>query len=234
MNLSVTANSKQFATAPSVEHHWGMKAGSNPLHEDWILNRQCDRVDDQECDRYHPMTKTKRFDPFVFFIDLNPVAAGLAKAPECSPNTSVKQRVDHVKQQGRTEDLAKALEGSVAGSKASSKLELDLWLIPIEDRRGQGEARDGMLDGFSLGSYLMLVEYTGRLLRTGKAKIGSELSDVFARLGCSAERWQMRMNKLSGGRMLGRYFAGKRERLREAAEKLGVHHLANLAGCAAT
>ena len=66
MNLSVTANSKQFATAPSVEHHWGMKAGSNPLHEDWILNRQCDRVDDRECDRYHPMTKTKRFDPFVF------------------------------------------------------------------------------------------------------------------------------------------------------------------------
>ena len=168
------------------------------------------------------------------YIDLNPVAAGIAKAPECSPNTSVKQRVDHVKQQGRTEDLAKALEGSVAGSKASSKLELDLWLIPIEDRRGQGEARDGMLDGFSLGSYLMLVEYTGRLLRTGKAKIGSELAEVFARLGCSAERWQMRMNKLSGGRMLGRYFAGSRERLREAAEKLGVHHLANLAGCAAT
>src|SRR6516165_12502368 len=44
------------------------------------------------------------------YIDLNPVAAGIAKAPEESPHTSVKARVDHVQAQGRTEDLKAAGE----------------------------------------------------------------------------------------------------------------------------
>jgi hypothetical protein len=47
-------------------------------------------------------------------IDLNPVAAGVAEVPEASANTSLKARVDHVKDQGRTEDLNAAREGSVA------------------------------------------------------------------------------------------------------------------------
>jgi hypothetical protein len=34
-------------------------------------------------------------------------------------------------------------------------------------------------------------------------------------------------------RLLGRFFAATRERLREVASGLGVHHLANLAGCPA-
>jgi hypothetical protein len=33
-----------------------------------------------------------------------------------------------------------------------------------------------MLEGFSLGSYLLLVDYTGRLFRDGKAAISAELS----------------------------------------------------------
>ena len=36
------------------------------------------------------------------YIDLNPVAAGIAEVPEASPHTSVKARVEHVKAQGRT------------------------------------------------------------------------------------------------------------------------------------
>ncbi|MGO9470231.1 MAG: transposase, partial [Isosphaeraceae bacterium] len=53
------------------------------------------------------------------YIDLNPVAAGIAEVPETSKHTSVKERVDHVKAQGRTDDMKAAREGSVAGSKAS-------------------------------------------------------------------------------------------------------------------
>jgi hypothetical protein len=37
------------------------------------------------------------------------------------------------------------------------------WLCPIEDRRRLDSSREGMLHGFSLGSYLLLVDYTGRL-----------------------------------------------------------------------
>ena len=90
-----------------------------------------------------------------------------------------------------------------------------------------------MLEGFSLGNYLLLVEYTVRLFREGKAVISGELAGVFERLGSNAQNWQARLQKLAAGRLLGRFFAASRARLREVAERLGVHHLANLGGCGA-
>src|SRR5208337_4342959 len=52
----------------------------------------------------------------------------------------------------------------------------------------------------------------------------------FERLGSNAENWQARLRKLAAGRLLGRFFAASRARLREVAQRLGVHHLANLGG----
>jgi hypothetical protein len=167
------------------------------------------------------------------YIDLNPVAAGIVKVPEASPHTSIKSRVEHVKAQNRTVDLQAAKRGSVAGSTASAGLEQSLWLCPIEDRRRLDSPREGMLEGFSLGNYLLLVDYTGRLFREGKAVISRELSGILDRLGSSAESWWSRIAKLSRGRLFGRFFAASRERLREVARGRGVHHLANLGGCPA-
>ena len=135
--------------------------------------------------------------------------------------------------QARVKDLQPAKFGSVDGSRASKELKDALWLIPIEDRRQLDSQREGMLSGFTLGNYLMLVEYTGRLLREGKASISTGLADIFERFGSSAALWQARLQKLSGGRGLGRFLSTSRERLREVAQKLGVHHLANLDGCPA-
>jgi REP element-mobilizing transposase RayT len=165
------------------------------------------------------------------YIDLNPVAAGIAQAPETSEYTSYKQRVDHVKAQGRTAELPAAQEGSVAGSQAASGLEESLWLCPIEDRRGLDSAREGMIAGFSLGSYLLLVDYTGRQFRHGKAAISAELAGVFDRLECTATRWTARLEKLRQGRLFGRFFAGTRAKLQEIAAGLGVRHLVNVGGC---
>ena len=39
-----------------------------------------------------------------------------------------------------------------------------------------------MLEGFSLGSYLLLVDYAGRLFRDGKAVISAELNGILERL----------------------------------------------------
>jgi len=89
------------------------------------------------------------------------------------------------------------------------------------------------IEGFSLDNYLLLMEYTGRLFRAGNAVISGELAGVFERLGSNAENWQARLHKLAAGRLLGRFFAASRARLRAVAERLGVHHLANLGGCAA-
>ena len=75
------------------------------------------------------------------------MAAGIAKVPETSKHTSVKERVDHVKAHGRTEDLKAASKGSVAGSKASAGLEQSHWLAPIEDRRRLDSTGEGMLEG---------------------------------------------------------------------------------------
>jgi hypothetical protein len=90
-----------------------------------------------------------------------------------------------------------------------------------------------MLRGFSLGNYLLLVDFTGRLFREGKAAISAELAGILERLGTTAESWQARLEKLKAGRLLGRFFAASRARLRETATRLRLHHLANLAGCAA-
>jgi hypothetical protein len=86
------------------------------------------------------------------YIDLNPVATGIARVPEKSPHTSINQRVEAVKAQDRTTDLKAAAKGSMARSKASAGLEETLWLCPIEDHRRLNSSPEEMLEGFSLGS----------------------------------------------------------------------------------
>jgi hypothetical protein len=167
------------------------------------------------------------------YIDLNPVAAGMALMPEASPHTSINQRVESVRTQDRIADLKAAEQGSVAGSKASAGLEDPHWLCPVEDRRQLDSIREGMLAGIPLGSYLLLVDFTGRMFRDGKTAISAELNGILERLGSNTDRWWSRIQKLSKGRLLGRFFAASRARLREVARDLGVHHLANLGGCLA-
>jgi hypothetical protein len=76
--------------------------------------------------------------------------------PEC--HTSVGVRVEHVKAEGRTSDLEAAKQGSVTGSGAAAGLEETIWLWPIEDRLALNSSREGLVEGFSLGRYLMLVD----------------------------------------------------------------------------
>ena len=78
-----------------------------------------------------------------------------------------------------------------------------------------------------------VVDHTGRLFRDGKALTSAELSGILERLGSSVDSWRPRLEKLRAGRLLGRFFAASRERLREVAARLAAHHLANLAGCPA-
>jgi hypothetical protein len=87
-----------------------------------------------------------------------------------------------------------------------------------------------MLEGFSLGSYLLLVDYTSRLCRQGKARVSREVASILDRLGTNADIWGERIQKLfKHARLLGSYFAADRERLRKLARTRGVHHLDNVA-----
>jgi hypothetical protein len=61
------------------------------------------------------------------------------------------------------------------------------------------------------------------------------VAEILLRIGSSADSWQARLKQLKrrGSRLLGRFFAATRERLRSVAKQCGVHHLANLCGCPA-
>jgi hypothetical protein len=88
-----------------------------------------------------------------------------------------------------------------------------------------------MQEGFSPGSYLLLVDYSGRLFRQGEATSSRELAEIFARIGTTVETWQARLQKLRTGRLPGRFFAASCERLRDVAQRLALHHVPNLGGC---
>jgi REP element-mobilizing transposase RayT len=170
------------------------------------------------------------------YIDLNPVAAGIAKTPEDAPHTSIKQRVDHARKHGELETLRVA---SVAKSVAAARIEADLeqshWLCPLQDRKTAGAVREGMLPGFSLASYLELVDWTARLCRRGKARISIEVASIMTRLGTSPEYWQAYLQKLLGKtRWLGCYCATNAKRLKAIAQQRGVHHVDNALGGLAT
>jgi REP element-mobilizing transposase RayT len=163
------------------------------------------------------------------YIDLNPVAAGAAATPEASRHTSFRQRVLHARQAGKLDSLKAAARSSIDGSRAAGKLEESHWLCPFDNRRGNDSQREGMLEDFSLGSYLLLVDYTSRLYRGGKARVSSEVAEIFQRLGTSANLWDLRLKQLFGrARLLGSYFAASRDRPRQLAKAKGVHHLDNV------
>jgi hypothetical protein len=104
---------------------------------------------------------------------------------------------------------------------------------PIEDRRGLDSSREGMMAGFPLGSYVRLVDYTGRLVRPGKATISAELAGVFERLGSTAQSWHFRMKKLHENRLIGRFFAASQAKLQAIAEHFNLRYVVNLARCPA-
>ena len=215
---------------------WFMKALKEPLAR--MANREDDCKGTFWESRYKSIAVLDKEALLAIcaYIDLNPVAAGIAATPETSRHTSVRQRVQHVKSKGKLHHL----KAAAAGSAATSRIEQAHWLCPIEDRRmpnktngsrgSEADAtREGMLDGLSLGSYLLLVDYTSRLCRNGKARVSREVAGILERLGTSSELWSHRLNKLfAQSRLQGSYFATDPTRLRELAQRRGMHHLNNL------
>ena len=75
------------------------------------------------------------------------------------------------------------------------------------------------------------IDFTGRVFREGKAAISREVAEIFQRIGTNADSWQMRLQKLRAGRLLGRFFAASRQRLREIVDRLGLRRAVNLGSC---
>ena len=168
------------------------------------------------------------------YIDLNPFAAGLSELPEESPHTSIRTRLDYCRNTGRMNDLQAARIGTGMGVRQAADLESGLWLCPIEDRRRHGEMRAGLVEGFSLGSYVQLIDWTSRLLRRCKARVSEEVASLLDRLGTNSDTWSITLQRLfSRTKTTGVAFSFNRQRLNDAARQRGCHHMANLNGCPA-
>ena len=160
------------------------------------------------------------------------LAAGLVKSPEQALFTSLALRIAPARQQGRLEDLRLAQLSTAAGIAGCRGMETGLWLCPVEDRRELGAEKTGLLAGLSLGSYLMLLDETSRLLRPGKARVNPQADALLHRLGTTRQVWDQTIELLFSRPIpRGVAFAFDREKLREAARKRGCRHLANLNGC---
>ena len=166
------------------------------------------------------------------YIDLNPLAAGITQLPEHSPYTSITQRIEHAWPNMTRSDLDAAMRGLVVEQLPSGEIEQLHWLCPLEDRSTLGASREGMLPGFSLPKYLLLLDHTSRLFREGKASVDATVSPIFERLETSAEFWQFQMtqltNRLSCRKVIGRALATNEEVLAAAAQRLGFRRLLNL------
>ena len=98
------------------------------------------------------------------YVDLNPIRANMANSPETSDHTCVKSRIDRLK--------------SSTQSKRS-----------IEDFIGSDPNVKGL--PFVLRDYLELVDWTGRIIRNGKAgSITQTLPSILERLALNQEAWE--------------------------------------------
>lgn len=169
----------------------------------------------------------------MVYIDLNPLAAGMAPTPEESTHTSFRARIDHCREQHRTSDLQAGQTSYQAACAAAAGLEDDLWLFPIQDRRELGDSlRPGLLPGFTLASYVELVDGTSRLSRPDKAHVSPGMAPLLTRLGTTPELWEQMLRKLLGApRLVGSALGSCRESLEKVAAARGTRLPVNLNGC---
>jgi hypothetical protein len=161
------------------------------------------------------------------YIDLNPYAAGLCSVPEQSPFTSIRARVEHYRKNNQLNLLR---DPAAPGGGRAKSLEQSHWLCPIEDRHEQGGERAGMVPGFTLRSYLQLLDWTSRLCRSGKARVGPDVPAILQRLGSDTERWESKLRYLfERPKLIGSFF-GNMASLQRVASSLGQQWVKNLAG----
>ena len=164
------------------------------------------------------------------YVDLNPLAAGMARTPETSAHTSVKARVEDCRTRGVLEEVA---DQPSDHTRLDQNLEDEsFWLAPIEERRERGGERAGITSQVNLASYLRLLDWSARLLRPGKSRMPFEVAGILERLGSSGDVWRDRLERLRRrDRLYGVVFATNRASINRLAETRGVKKLSNVTGC---
>jgi hypothetical protein len=126
------------------------------------------------------------------YIDLNPLAAGIALTPEKSEHTSLRVRLDHCDQNGSIHTLREDL----SSTSRNDTQEAGLWLLPLDDNRADGAVRPGLMPGCTLSFYLGVVDASSRMVRDRKASLGPEVEPIFQRLALNQSAVEATIAKL--------------------------------------
>ncbi|GAB3103478.1 hypothetical protein GCM10027217_25930 [Pseudomaricurvus hydrocarbonicus] len=112
------------------------------------------------------------------YVDLNPIRAGMAKTPETSEHTSIRERINPVI----------TLESAIRDQALANEFDLSIKpLLPFEDVI-RSTCQTGI--AYSLSDYLQLVDWTGRAVRNDKrGSIPEHLPPILKRLNIRAELW---------------------------------------------
>jgi len=143
------------------------------------------------------------------YVDLNPIRAVMAKTPETSDYTSIKQRVGQLKAKHKKHHPASKLF------------------------KFSGNARDEMSQGlpFKLKDYIQLVDETGRVMRDDKRGfINNKTPPILKRLNIEAENW-FYITKNFESKLKG--LVGSLTKLKQACVKLGYQRTPCLSSCKA-
>jgi len=117
------------------------------------------------------------------YVDLNPVRAGLSNRPESSHYTSIRERI------APEFDLRQAIDDQ---TRCGDLLDFTSALKPLlrfEDP-GASNLHNGI--PFRYRDYLVLVDWTGRLIRGDKrGYVANSLPPILERLQIAPEQWQL-------------------------------------------
>jgi hypothetical protein len=126
------------------------------------------------------------------YVDLNPVRAGIAEAPETSDFTGAQARIQDRQEAQSNRTTETQVMNTEHGPRAG-------WLAPVELEPRQKKAREKQTTRrasnngclfMSLDQYLQLLDWTGRQVRRDKpGAISSDLKPIMERLDCTVESW---------------------------------------------
>ncbi len=131
--MSAGRDENRQVSAKAAELGWFMKALKEPLAR--LANKEdnCKGTFWESRFKSIAILDEEALLAICAYIDLNPVAAGIASTPETSRHTSVRQRVRHAKAQGQLEALKQAAAAAWPARKrrenSSSRIGFVHWSV---------------------------------------------------------------------------------------------------------